>query len=293
MISESDEKKIDLTSLVTFEVSSLTKKQLHLEYSKSEIVVAIITNLLKHNYATPVKTHFLEIILNFIKFADLSNEEHRITTEFILHASKQPFGNRLIYFVSLFIRTFQLGPLIEKKVLFNDAVLSKLEELTDYSREEILEVLRGMSANEFVGPTEVLGFVHTSGACVNVMSINRNLQVCLRQPETRAEIPLIEEVYRNVVLIHESIHYILRKLKGDFNYTTPTKGGIKESGTMLEIELFGEEVNFIRAANVLPLSWFHQFRVAVENNVNFPQLPQDVRSLFRARSTSMAFKSFE
>lgn len=153
----------------------------------------------------------------------------------------------------------------------------------------------------FEGDTTVSGFSSFSGIAINSfrLEIDKLKAVKNKVPPDLADLTC--EVSARVIIMHEAVHTLYRHYKSDLNALTPPRNsdGINEGGTMIEVDVLGEEIDYFAAVELrlLTKEWLQQFLTACSPPFDaytgpLPKLPIEAIRRCRARSKSMTFKRY-
>jgi len=180
---------------------------------------------------------------------------------------------------------------INRDFLENDFIINVITNVIGKDKEEVKRELKRMNVISFSGDSDVSGFASFSGVCISesVLSAIRVNSQLLEMYGDR--VGSIVDFYKKVVIVHEATHYVCRHLEKNLNYSSPEKEGVKEAGTLVEIKLFGEEIDYVKAliSGYLSIDWIQTCLDKITTNQPPVLLPLEAQD-FRARSVCMAFK---
>jgi hypothetical protein len=222
------------------------------------------------------------------------DEEGRIKLELLVHLSKQriPAKEESKFLIGqclelIGMRNIQhvqnLTPFL--KILHNDSVKKNLCKIVNCPSNVYDYVLNNLTIHLYQNEnSNIYGFCTSSGICMNVGKIQNRLSYHLDNDI----VVTAYDVFLKILTVHEFCNCLSRNFENDFNFM-PTKQG---RGTMAEISVFGEEINFFGAVDLEALgkSWFDSFEEAVENDIIIPKYPITVCHRFIQRSSYFAVK---
>jgi hypothetical protein len=281
-------------------------------YSEREIKDAIAKNIIINlrmdgNSQSSTIWTLLGTLLRRIQDLGIKDLASRARLQFSLHASKVQSDN----FISLLFRFLEFFSIVStpdfdvhlvEEAIRHPEIIAKYKSILplftrSFKGDVCQTFLPNLKVVPFSGPTFLYGF-----STMEAVFINNDKIVECRNSLMNGLGVSVSEMSNFCDLLgfeiggHETMHILARHYQGDINLSTPEeKGGVEESGTMIEIELFGEEINLTSAVleRRISLKEVAEVVAALKNSAPLSLLhwSDEICELYKARSRPFGFKN--